>query len=406
MPVSTSTYYSAYAIFAIFLKLGLTSFGGPVAHLGYFYQEFVVRRHWLSEVEYADLVALCQFLPGPASSQVGMAIGYQQAGYRGALAAWLGFTLPSALLLLICGLGVGYFNTNIPVGLIQGLKIVAVAVVAHAVWQMARQLCPDFLRILLMCVACVVVLLFPGSVIQLGVMLFAAIFGVLVFRSKQQLIVRVDPQAVVPIWSVKQSRISALWLCLFFALLGLLPLFSHYSSNDYAAIIDMFYRSGALVFGGGHVLLPLLQRELVDPGWLTADVFISGYALAQAVPGPLFSFAAFLGAAMQTGLSAICAGLIALVAIFLPSFFILFALLPIWARLKQHIIVQAALKALNAAVVGILLAVFFHPIWTSTVTQPLDLLLVLVSYVALVYVKLPVWLLVVIAAVFGWIFLT
>lgn len=406
MPVSTSTYYSAYAIFAIFLKLGLTSFGGPVAHLGYFYQEFVVRRHWLSEVEYADLVALCQFLPGPASSQVGMAIGYQQAGYRGALAAWLGFTLPSALLLLICGLGVGYFNTNIPVGLIQGLKIVAVAVVAHAVWQMARQLCPDFLRILLMCVACVVVLLFPGSVIQLGVMLFAAIFGVLVFRSKQQLIVRVDPQAAVPIWSVKQSRISVLWLCLFFALLGLLPLFSHYSSNDYAAIIDIFYRSGALVFGGGHVLLPLLQRELVDPGWLTADVFISGYALAQAVPGPLFSFAAFLGTAMQTGLNAICAGLIALVAIFLPSFFILFALLPIWARLKQHIIVQAALKALNAAVVGILLAVFFHPIWTSTVTQPLDLLLVLVSYVALVYVKLPVWLLVVIAAVFGWIFLT
>ncbi|HCU0342986.1 TPA: chromate efflux transporter, partial [Pseudomonas aeruginosa] len=376
-----------WAVFLIFLRLGLTSFGGPIAHLGYFRDEFVVRRQWLSERSYADLVALCQFLPGPASSQVGIALGLSRSGYRGALAAWLGFTLPSAIALIFFALGIASYGDAMPAGVLHGLKVVAVAVVAQAVWGMARNLCPDAPRISIMAAATCFVLLVPSAWGQVSVIILAAIVGLLLFKPQQG-------EAHDPLPISVRRRVGLFWLALFFALLLGLPLLTAVFPNQTLAMVDAFYRSGSLVFGGGHVVLPLLQAEVVPTDWVDNDAFLAGYGAAQAVPGPLFTFAAFLGASMNQAPTGWLGGLICLLAIFAPSFLLVVGALPFWEHLRRNLRTQAALLGINAAVVGLLLAALYQPVWTSAIHGPKDFGLALVALVALMFWKLPPWLVV------------
>ena len=387
MTEHTATHRSPWAVFLIFLRLGLTSFGGPVAHLGYFRDEFVVRRHWLSERSYADLVALCQFLPGPASSQVGMALGLSRAGYAGALAAWLGFTLPSAIALILFALGIASYGDAMPAGVLHGLKVVAVAVVAQAVWGMARTLCPDVPRISIMVAATCCVLLVPSAWGQVGVIIAAALIGLVAFRSQ-------PGTAHEPLPISIRRRTGLLWLALFCALLLGLPLLASLFPSPLLAMVDAFYRAGSLVFGGGHVVLPLLQAEVVPTGWVDGDAFLAGYGAAQAVPGPLFTFAAFLGASMNQAPGGWLGGLVALLAIFLPSFLLVLGALPFWEQLRRNRRTQAALMGVNAAVVGLLLAALYQPVWTSAIHRPEDFGLALVALIALLFWKLPPWLVV------------
>jgi chromate transporter len=387
MTEHTATHRSPWVVFLIFLRLGLTSFGGPVAHLGYFRDEFVVRRHWLSERSYADLVALCQFLPGPASSQVGMALGLSHAGYAGALAAWLGFTLPSAIALILFALGIASYGDAMPAGVLHGLKVVAVAVVAQAVWGMARTLCPDVPRLSIMVAATCCVLLVPSAWGQVGVIIVAALIGLAAFRPQPGMVHEPLPISI-------RRRTGLLWLTLFCALLLGLPLLASLFPSPLLAMIDAFYRAGSLVFGGGHVVLPLLQAEVVPTGWVDGDAFLAGYGAAQAVPGPLFSFAAFLGASMNQAPSGWLGGPVALLAIFLPSFLLVLGALPFWEQLRRNRRTQAALMGVNAAVVGLLLAALYQPVWTSAIHRPEDFGLALVALTALLFWKLPPWLVV------------
>lgn len=387
---------SAWSVFVIFLRLGLTSFGGPIAHLGYFREEFVTRRRWLSERSYADLVALCQFLPGPASSQVGMALGLSRAGYRGALAAWAGFTLPSALLLILFALGISRYGSLLSPGALHGLKVVAVAVVAQAVWGMARNLCTDGLRITLMLIAACAVLFEPSAWAQVGVIGAAGVAGLLLFKPAQS--AAHDP---LPI-SVSR-RAGAVWLALFVTLLIGLPLLNTILPSQTLAMVDAFYRSGSLVFGGGHVVMPLLQAEVVPSGWVGNEAFLAGYGAAQAVPGPLFTFAAFLGASMNVAPSGWIGGMIALLAIFAPSFLLILGAAPFWEGLRRNARAQAALIGVNAAVVGLLLAALYQPVWTSAIFTVQDFALALIALVALMFWKLPPWLVVIGCGVAGWI---
>jgi chromate transporter len=386
---------SAWAVFLIFLRLGLTSFGGPVAHLGYFRDEFVTRRHWLTERSYADLVALCQFLPGPASSQVGMALGLSRAGYAGALAAWAGFTLPSAIALVLFALGVSSYGDTFAPGALHGLKVVAVAVVAQAVWGMARTLCTGALRVTIMAAASCVVLLISNAWSQVGVIGVAAIAGLLLFKAEQA-----PAHEALPIAVSRRAAVGL--LCVFFVLLAGLPLLAQAVPNQTVALIDAFYRAGSLVFGGGHVVLPLLQAEVVPSGWVSNDAFLAGYGAAQAVPGPLFTFASFLGASMTTGPSGWLGGMICLVAIFVPSFLLVAGALPFWEQLRRSLRIQAALAGVNAAVVGLLLAALYQPVWTSAIHRPRDFGLALVAFVVLMFWKLPPWLVVIGGGATGW----
>ncbi|OPA87983.1 chromate transporter [Pseudomonas fluorescens] len=384
-----------WSVFLIFLRLGLTSFGGPIAHLGYFRAEFVTRRRWLSERSYADLVALCQFLPGPASSQVGIALGLSRAGYGGAVAAWAGFTLPSALLLVLFALGIAHHSNALPLGVLHGLKVVAVAVVAQAVWGMARNLCQDATRITLMLIAACVALLAPSAWGQVGVIAVAGVIGLLLLTPTPN----AEHEALtMPL----RRRAGALWLLLFVLLLMALPLLAQTLPNQGLALIDAFYRAGALVFGGGHVVLPLLQAEVVPPQWISNDLFLAGYGAAQAVPGPLFTFAAFLGAAMQPAPNGWLGGLTCLLAIFAPSFLLVFGALPFWETLRRSPRTQAALAGVNAGVVGLLLAALYHPVWTSAIFSVYDLGLAALALVALMVWKLPPWLVVAASAGLGW----
>jgi chromate transporter len=386
---------SPLTVFLIFLRLGLTSFGGPIAHLGYFREEFVSRRKWLTEKSYADLVALCQFLPGPASSQVGIAIGLSQAGYTGALAAWLGFTLPSAFALILFALGISHYGDMLSPGVLHGLKIVAVAVVAHAVWGMAKSLCTDTLRISIMALATCWVLLFPTALGQVLVILAAGLFGALFFKAQAA-----TAQDSLPL--TLGRRAGFFFLFLFFLLLGGLPLLASLFSHPALAMTDAFYRAGSLVFGGGHVVLPLLQAAVVPSGWVSGDAFLAGYGAAQAVPGPLFTFAAFLGASMQKVPSGLMGGLLCLGAIFLPSFLLVFGALPFWEGLRRSHRMQTALAGINAAVVGLLLAALYTPVWTSAIFRPQDFGLALIAFIALMFWKLPPWLVVLGAGFGGW----
>lgn len=381
-------------MFLIFLRLGLTSFGGPIAHLGYFREAFVTRRQWLSERSYAELVALCQFLPGPASSQVGIALGLSRAGYGGAAAAWAGFTLPSAIALILFAVGLSHYGTAIPGGALHGLKVVAVAVVAQAVWGMARNLCRGAVKVTLMLIAACIVLLAPSAWSQVGVITAGGVAGLLLFKPQTH----TEPDSL-PI--AISRRAGAIWLALFVVLLVGLPILADGLPNPVLALVDAFYRTGALVFGGGHVVLPLLQAEVVPPQWVSNDVFLTGYGATQAVPGPLFTFAAFLGASMTHAPSGWLGGMIALLAIFAPSFLLICGALPFWASLRTSPRTQAALAGVNAAVVGLLLAALYRPVWTSAIFSGYDFALAVLALVALMVWKLPPWLVVISCGVVG-----
>jgi len=387
---------SIAAVFAIFLRLGLTSFGGPVAHLGYFRDEFVTRRRWLGERSYAEVVALCQFLPGPASSQVGMVLGLSRAGIPGALAAWAGFTLPSALLLVLFALGLSAWRDVVPAGALHGLKIAAVAVVAQAVWGMASTLCTGTARIVIMALSACAVLLIQNTWAQACVIGCAGVVGMLLLKP-------VKVEAAHAFLHVPVSRrTGVLLLGMFFGLLIGLPLLARAWPHTMIAVSSAFYQSGALVFGGGHVVLPLLQAAVVPTHWVPADSFLAGYALAQAVPGPLFTFAAFLGASMPSVAGAWTGAGICLLAIFAPSFLLVTGVLPFWEYLRRSARTQAALAGVNAAVVGLLLAALYHPVWTSAIFAPADALQALVALLALTRWKVPPWLVVPGCGIAGW----
>ncbi|MBG7027505.1 chromate efflux transporter [Pseudomonas aeruginosa] len=384
MPTNRRHPDTARTVFFAFLKLGCSAFGGPIAHLGYFRDEFVRRRGWLSESSYADLVALCQFLPGPASSQVGMALGLARAGYPGALAAWVGFTLPSALLLVLFALGLGRWGALLPSGVLHGLKIAALAVVAQAVWGMGRSLCPDRPRLALMALACATVLAWPSAWAQVAVIAGAGLAGLGLLKTAPGAGHEGLPNAI-------GYRAALLFLALFAALLVCLPLAAGLWPEQWLRLFDAFYRAGALVFGGGHVVLPLLQAEVVPSGWVDGDTFLAGYAAAQAVPGPLFTFAAFLGAASSSGPGGWSGALLCLLAIFLPSFLLVAGALPFWERLRHSPRARAALAGVNAAVVGLLLAALYQPLWTQGILGAADFTLLLFALLALLAWRLPPW---------------
>lgn len=386
---------SVFEIFRTFLVLGFTSFGGPIAHIGYFREEFVARKRWLDDRVYADLVALCQFTPGPASSKVGIGIGLAKGGLPGAFAAWLAFTAPSALALLLFAWGVDSFADNLDAGWLHGLKVVAVAVVAQAVWGMAKNLCPDAQRFTLAVAASVIAMLWPTSLGQVGAIAVGGLVGVLFLSAKRD-----DSDVRLNISLGKTAGVVS--LVLFFVLLAGLPVAAALYPSHSLALFDSFYRSGSLVFGGGHVVLPLLQSEVVPTGWVSNDVFLAGYGAAQAVPGPLFTFAAYLGAMMGPESGGWQGALLCIVAIFLPAFLLTIGVLPFWDDLRRFGAVRSALVGVNAAVVGLLLAALYHPVWTSAIKAPADFGLGLAAFALLVLWKTPAWLVVLLSAVAGW----
>ena len=386
---------SPWLVFLIFLRLGLSSFGGPIAHLAYFHEEFVARRQWLSERNYIDLVALCHFLPGPASSQVGIGLGLSRAGLPGAIAAWLGFTLPSAIILVVFAQGMSTWGNYLPEGITHGLKIVAVAVVAQAVWGMARHLCPDAIRVTIAVLSACVVLFWPNVMGQVGVILFTAIVGLFLFKP-------VLGQTTEPLPISVSRKAGGISLAVFFALLVGIPVLQQVWPTQTLAMVNVFYRAGSLVFGGGHVVLPLLQAATVPNGWVNSETFLAGYGLAQAVPGPLTTFAAFLGASMNVAPSGWAGATTCLIAIFTPSFLLVVGVLPFWEQLRRSVRTQAALAGVNAGVVGLLLAALYNPVWTSAIVKPQDFGLALIAFVALKFWKIPPWLVVLGSGLSGW----
>jgi chromate transporter len=381
-------------VFLAFLKLGLTSFGGPIAHLGYFRDELVVRRRWIDETSYADLVALCQFLPGPASSQVGFALGLLRGGPWGGLAAWSAFTLPSAILLVVFALGASVFTGTAGTGLIHGLKLVAVAIVAQAVWGMARSLAPDRPRATIALVSVLIVVAAAGSAGQVGAIVCGGLAGARFCRGEGA---KPAGRLAFPV----PRRVGLLLLALFFALLAGLPLAATLSNVQGIALFDAFYRSGALVFGGGHVVLPLLQEAVVRPGWVSPDGFLAGYGAAQAVPGPLFTFAAYLGTIMAPPPHGIAGAALCLVAIFLPGLLLVTGALPFWDAFRTRPLAQAAMRGTNAAVVGILGAALYDPVWTSAVRDSWDFVVALAAFILLTTWKTPPWIIVLLAGAYG-----
>jgi chromate transporter len=383
-----------HEVLLVFLRLGLTSFGGPVAHLGYFREELVARRRWLDDRAYADLVALCQFLPGPASSQVGIGIGLSRAGYAGALAAWIGFTLPSAVALVLFAYGMGALGDVTGAGWLHGLKVAAVAVVAQAVLGMMRSLAPDRERATVAVVAAVIVLAVPSAWGQVGAIALGGIVGVAWLRTTVPI-----EHATLPLHVSR--RTGATLLAIFFVLLIALPLVAATTSSQALKLFDAFYRAGSLVFGGGHVVLPLLQASVVPPGWVSNDLFLAGYGAAQAVPGPLFTFAAYLGAVMGPEPNGWIGATLCLVAVFLPSFLLVIGALPFWEDLRQRPSAQAALRGVNAAVVGLLLAALYHPVWTAGIAGSGDFALAVAAFLLLFMWQTPPWLVVVLCAAGG-----
>jgi len=385
---------SASEVFRVFLKLGVTSFGGPIAHLGYFRAELVDRRRWLDDQQYAQLVALSQFLPGPASSQVGFGLGLHRAGLRGALAAFLAFTLPSAVLLAVFAYGASLFTGQLGTGLLTGLKIVAVAIIAQAVMGMAKSLAPDRSRASIAVVAAGSALLLAGSLGQIAAIAFGAVAGYCFCREK-------DGAAGAGLSLPVSRALGITCLCAFALLLVGLPMLALATGSDLLAFLDAFYRSGALVFGGGHVVLPLLQSALVEPGWVSEQQFLTGYGAAQAVPGPLFTFAAFLGVLAQSGPGGLLGSALALLAVFLPGFLLLLGVLPFWNRISSWPGARAAMRGANAAVVGVLAAALYDPVFTSAITSAASFMLALLCLVLLTAWKTAPWIVVVMAAAGG-----
>jgi len=385
---------SVLEIFWVATRLGLTSFGGPIAHLGYFHEEYVNRRKWIDEQSYADLVALCQSLPGPTSSMVGTAVGFTRAGLVGGLAHWIGFTWPSALVLIAFAYGLEFVGAASGAGWLHGLKLVAVPVVALAIWGMARTLCPDRERATLAILTAIVALAWPTAAGQVLPIAAAGFFGWWFFPPENA---PSELQIRVPI----SKRIGTVCWIVFFGLLLVLPLIRQVISSQTLAVFDSFYRAGALVFGGGHVVLPLLQAGVVAPGWVTNEQFVAGYGAAQAVPGPLFTFSAYLGFVMQPEPNGLPGAGLALIAIFLPGILMTAGSLPFWDLLRTRASFQSAIRGVNAAVVGLLLAAFYNPVWTSAIFKPVDFGLALLSFGLLAFWKLPPWLVVVLTAVGG-----
>jgi chromate transporter len=387
---------SAWRVFLVFLRLGLTSFGGPIAHLGYFRTEFVERRRWLDDRSYSDLVALCQFLPGPASSQVGMALGLWRAGWPGLLAAWAGFTLPSAIALILFAFGITQYQALAESGWVHGLKVVAVAVVAQAVWGMAKSLCPDRPRAALAILAALLTLVLPSATGQVAAIVMAGLVG----RWGLKVVHPAGGQAhAYPV----SRKLGAVALSLFVLLLAALPVWAAASGSSTLALLEGVYRSGALVFGGGHVVLPLLQATVVPSGVVSNADFLAGYGAAQAVPGPLFTFAAYLGAVASGPLHGWVGGLVLLGVIFLPAFLVLIGALPFWAALRHRDGIQTAMAGINAGVVGILLSALYDPVWTSAIHAKADFGLALAAFGLLVFGRVPPMVVVLLAGVAGWV---
>ena len=387
---------SALEVLRVFAKLGVSCFGGPIAHIGYFRQEFVVRRHWLDEQAYADLVALCQFLPGPASSQVGFWLGLMRAGYLGGLAAWVAFTLPSAIALVLFAYGANTIKGQIGSGLLHGLKLVAVAIVAQAVWGMARTLCPDRERASIAVIAALIVLLSSSSIAQIGAIIFGGVAGLWLCRTPATTSSH-ERHISVPV-----SRPAGLLaLAVFFLLLIGLPKLSNLTHSQAVALFEACYRSGALVFGGGHVVLPLLREATVAQGWVTDDVFLAGYGAAQAVPGPLFTFSAYLGAVMEPPPNGLAGAAISLIGIFVPGILTLVAALPFWETFRKYARAQAVMRGVNAAVVGLLGAALYNPVWTTSVNAPGDFAIALVGFVLLTVWEAPPLVVVAVSAIGG-----
>ncbi|WP_410052039.1 chromate efflux transporter [Bradyrhizobium sp. SZCCHNRI3016] len=372
---------SALEVLRIFLTLGLTCFGGPIAHIGYFRDEFVVRRKWIDEHAYADLVGLCQFLPGPASSQVGFSIGLMRAGYLGALAAWTGFTLPSAAILVLFAYGAGQLSGPVGDGLLHGLKLTAVAIVAQAVWGMARTLCPDRTRASIAVAATLVILFSTASLAQIGAIVLGGLAGLWLCRGEAA----PSGHVAIPV----SRTVGLVALAMFAILLAGLPLLRGVTGSTGVALFDAFYRSGALVFGGGHVVLPLLREAFVGPGWLSDDAFLAGYGAAQAVPGPLFTFAAYLGTVVAPEPHGIIGAALGLLGIFLPGMLVLLAALPFWDTFRKRAGAQAMMRGINAAVVGVLGAALYDPVWTTTIHNTADFGIALVGFVLLVAWRAP-----------------
>ena len=383
---------SATAVFTAFLKLGLTSFGGPIAHLGYFREEFVNRRKWITDRAYADLVALCQFTPGPASSKVGIGIGLSQAGLPGAFAAWLAFTAPSALALILFGFGIIALGDRVDLGWLHGLLVVAVPVVAQAVWGMARNLTPDAPRVTLAALAAIVVMIWPTPLGFVGAIVAGGIAGLLLFKASAD-------QEHVAIGANVSRTAGITALALFFGLLVALPaLRTAFPSSQTLALLDSFYRAGSLVFGGGNVVLPLLQAEVGPAGWVSNEAFFAGYGAAQAVPGPLFTFAAYLGTVSTVPPNSWIGALVSLAGIFASSFLLVIGPLPFWDALRRFRPMRSALVGVNAAVVGMLLAFLYDPVWTNAIRSAADFALALSGFVLLMFWKVPPWLVVLLTA--------
>jgi chromate transporter len=377
-------------ILMVSAKLGLTSFGGPIAHLGYFHDEYVRRRKWLDEQAYANLVALCQFLPGPASSQVGIGIGVMRGGLFGGILAFVGFTMPSVVILILFALilkGMDIGNA----GWIHGLKIVAVAVVAHAIWGMAQKLTPDLSRKVIALLALICTVLWHTAYTQVSVILIAAVAGFIIYKGQKE-----DSSSTIQV--PLSRRFAFICLGLFFGLLIVLPILRELTTSSWVAMFDSFYRSSSVVFGGGHVVLPLLEREFVPSGWLSKEEFLAGYGAAQAVPGPLFTFAAYIGAVMDGW----AGGLLASIAIFFPAFLLVLGTLPFWDSLSRNRKIKGALMGVNAAVVGILISAFYDPIWTSSIIAPIDFGFAALLFSMLAYWKLPPWVIVVTGIIGGY----
>jgi chromate transporter len=397
LDVKVQAGHSPVEVLRAFLKLGLISFGGPAAHIGYFRDEFVLRRRWLDDAAYTELVALCQFLPGPASSQVGFSIGLMRAGYLGGLAAWSGFTLPSAFALVLFAYGAHALVGPLGAGLLHGLKLVAVAIVAHAVFGMTGTLCPDRQRMIIATLALVLVLVGTSSTAQSGVILLGALAGFLFCRSTPA------PLPAAPVRTLVSRRVGVFSLSAFVLLLAIasLPVLPRLGAQPGVALFDAFYRSGALVFGGGHVVLPLLRDAFVKTGWVTDSAFLAGYGAAQAVPGPLFTFAAYLGALVAPAPQRLFGAALGLIGIFLPGMLLLLGTLPFWNILRSRAAAQAAMRGINAAVVGVLGAALYNPLWTSSVSSTADIGVALTLFLLLIAFRVRALWVVVLGALAG-----
>ena len=384
-------------IFLTFLSLGLSSFGGPVAHLSFFYKDLVIRRKWLDSQLFSELIALCQFLPGPSSSQVGLSIGFIKGGFSGALAAWLGFTTPSAIILILFGYGYSVYSDVIPFGVIHGLKIFAVAIVAQAIWTMGLTFCKDVKCILITVAVGFLIILSPTPLFQFFAIILSGVIGAFVFTVSAK-------NEISNFKYLIKIRFALVLLTCFFIFLFLFPILVNVSDNPFLSVIDSFYRAGSLVFGGGHVVLPLLQAEIVSTGFVSNEAFLAGYGAAQAMPGPLFTFAAYLGTVSDSYPNGLFGGLIALLAIYLPSFFLVIGVLPFWHKLRKIMIFRKAIIGINAAVVGILIAAFISPVATNGILSLHDFIAAFVLFVLIHFSKAPIWTLVIMASIECWIF--